>query len=78
MAYLKGKQINYFKNGNIQAEIIYKNDALEGVTKTYYNNKQLRELVTFADNLRNGAYQKYKVSGAKLLKLIIRMIVCKG
>ena len=61
--YLEGKKEgiweSYFPEGGIQTELEYKNDILNGKSKTYHNNGNLKSSGTYGDAKKEGVWKYY-------------------
>ncbi len=56
-----GKQ--YYQEGGLQSEGIYKDGLLEGIWKSYYNSGELEWEVTYVKGMLSGVYKKYYKNG---------------
>ncbi len=55
----------YYLNGIVKSEGIYKNEKLEGPYKEYYENNQLFREVDFHQGKQEGIYREYLFTGEK-------------
>lgn len=56
-------EIEYYPNGDIRAEIPWKNDELNGVQKVYYTNGQLAAEIPYTKDSVNGIVKVYYDTG---------------
>lgn len=61
----EGKYISYFESGNTKEEGMYINNEMSGIWKFYYdqNPPQVKEEVTFENNMENGPFREYHKNG---------------
>mgnify|MGYP003373282270 FL=1 len=52
-----------YENGNLDAEISYKNDKLHGIGKWYYENGNIKLEITYKDSKQEGVIKMYDTSG---------------
>jgi len=60
---LDGPYKYYYKNGQLEFEINYKNGKRDGPYKMYYENGQLKEEGNFKDNKEEGLWKNYNKKG---------------
>ena len=65
-----GKEIMFYKNGNVYKEYIYQNNKLNGITSEYRDNGSLFMQTTYLDNKRNGESFVYDKNGNLLYKTL--------
>ena len=65
-----GVHKEYYENGQLKAEMNYKDGKLDGDKKKYYENGQLKTEMTYKDGKLEGAIRKYYISGQVLLETI--------
>ncbi len=58
-----GLYIKYYKNGNIEAQITYKNNEVYGLYEDYHDNGLLKSKTYLIQNKRNDKYEEYDIIG---------------
>ena len=60
---LEGLHKEYYLNGNLKVEKIFKNGQLNGYFKSYYKNGQIRSVDLYKNDKRDGTQKSYSSSG---------------
>ena len=58
-----GKEQNFYSNGNVAEETIWKNDLRDGPWKQYFENGQLKSSATYINGNLEGSYNSYHLDG---------------
>lgn len=58
-----GKGFYYYKNGNVQTEVMYKDGKQEGKKLIYYPNGKLKEEGNFSEDEANGYFTTFYING---------------
>jgi len=61
--FVGNKLIYYYKNGNIKAEGISKNDLMQGEWRFYRETSQLWKVGNFINGNKNGSWLRYDRNG---------------
>jgi len=60
-----GKEQNFYPNGNVAEETIWKNGLKNGYWKQFFENGQLKSTATYVNDLLEGAYMAWYPDGKK-------------
>ncbi|MBW1769015.1 MAG: hypothetical protein JRJ65_18460, partial [Deltaproteobacteria bacterium] len=64
----KIKEISYYKNGNVEAEIDYKDGAVNGWARLYYESGKLHVEATYKNNKTHGVRNAYHENGQRFCR----------
>ena len=64
----KIKEIAYYKNGNVEAEIDYKDGAVNGWARLYYESGKLHVEATYKNNKTHGVRNAYHENGQRFCR----------
>jgi antitoxin component YwqK of YwqJK toxin-antitoxin module len=58
-----GESITYYKNGNVEQELILKNEKPHGLMTTYYEAGNIRQKGHYDEGVRDGQFIRYHLTG---------------